>query len=83
MEEVSYIRKQESVFDTNISDFFLTELLGKQINEKFENKICVLEKNSQFFEARKNSFELEKNKQLDAVRSMKKKRNKNLIKEIA
>ena len=58
LEEISYIRKHQRIFDPSLKDFFSSHLLEKQINEDFDNKISQLDKNSNFFEARKNSFEI-------------------------
>ena len=79
LEEMSYIRKHRSVFDSSVKDFLSSNLLEKQINDEFDNKISQIELNSDFYDAKKNSLELQKNpkKQLDSIRSMKNVKKKN------
>ena len=85
-EELSYVKCYQSSFDPEVSEFRSSHLLEREINETFANKICRLDPNDQFFQARKNSLETEKQKQFDAAHSMKiskKKGNrKNTVKEI-
>ena len=64
LQEVRYIRKHQNIFETALRDFVSTDLLEKEIIDDFNNKICALDKKSQFFEDRKNSFELEKTSSL-------------------
>ena len=57
-----------------------------QINEDFDNKIAKIGTQDEYYEAKKNSLEIERKKQLDSVESMMKKRVKNhkkrLFKEV-
>ena len=64
-----------NVFDRSISDFVSDEILEGEIKEEFLNKIAKLDQNDNYYEARKNSIEIQK-KELDAVFSMKKSRQK-------
>ena len=75
-DEVHYIRKYQNVFDPSLQDFVSSDLLEKEINEDFDNKIPAVDFNSQFYDAKKNSFEIERNKQIDAVNSMRKKKRR-------
>ena len=63
-------------FDQSISDFVSSEILERQIEEEFLNKIGKLDQNADYYEERKNSLEIHKKKELDAVFSMKKSRQK-------
>ena len=40
IEELSYAKQFQNIFDQNSSEFASSELLEKQIEEKFSNKIC-------------------------------------------
>ena len=62
--------------------FFSSDHLQIQINEDFDNKIAKLNRNDEFYESKKNSLEIEGIKQLDALKSLKKKKGKKIIKEI-
>ena len=71
-EEISFIRKHKNTFDSAMKDFISTQLLETQINEEFDNKISQLDRNSHFFEARKNSLEIERKKHLDSIQTTRK-----------
>ena len=66
----------QNVFNPKLSEFVCTELLEREISETFDNEIVSLDTTDQFFEAKKNSFEIERKKQLDSVDSMKSKKKK-------
>ena len=76
LEEVQYIKRHQNVFDPSLQEFVPSELLEKGINENFHNKIAALDTNSQFYDVRKNSFEVKRKKQLDAVNSIRAKKKK-------
>ena len=63
-------------FDQSISDFVSSEILERQIEEEFLNKIGKLDQNENYYEARKNSLEILKKMELDAVFSIKKSKQK-------
>ena len=54
-----------------------TTLLEQQINDEFGNKISPLDPFEDFYEVRRNSFELEKRKKLDSILSARNKKRKN------
>ena len=74
IEELSYAKRFRNVFDQNVSDFVLSEILERQIEEEFLNKLCSLDPQDEHYKARKNSLEIQKRRDLDAVVSMKKSR---------
>ena len=86
IEELSYAKRDQNVFDSEISQFVSTELLEKEINETFESKAAALDENDEFYDAEKNSLDIQRNKELDGVLSMKfskkKYHKKNTIREI-
>ena len=71
IEEMSCVKRYQNVFDPEMSEFVSTELLGKEINESFDNKLTALEKSHKFYEAKKNSIEIQRKKDIDGVFSMK------------
>ena len=77
LEEMSYIRKHQSVFDSSVKDFLSRNLLEKQINDVFDNEISQIELNSDFYDAKKKLLELQKKNQLDSIRSIKNVKKKN------
>ena len=78
IEELSYAKCYQNVFDQQISDFVSTEILKRWIEEEFLNRLYALNMQDEFYKARKNSLEIKKKKkkELDAVFSMKKSRQK-------
>ena len=75
-DELLYAKRYQTIFDQSISNFVLSEILERQIEEEFLNKIGKLDQNADYYEERKNSLEIHKKKELDAVFSMKKSRQK-------
>ena len=43
MEELSYAKRYQNIFDENISDFVSSELLERQVEEEFLDKICTID----------------------------------------
>ena len=83
IDELSYAKRYQNVFDQSISDFASSEILERQIEEEFLNKIAKLDQNDNYYEASKNSLELQK-KKLDTVfprKNQAKKGIKNTIKD--
>ena len=74
------------MFDQSISKCVSSEYLERHVEEEFFNKITRLDPNDEYYNARKNSLEIQKKKELDAVFSMKnsrqKKHKKNMIYEV-
>ena len=58
IEELSYAKQYKNVFDQEISEFVSTEILERQIEEEFPNKLCALDPQDEYYEARKNSLEI-------------------------
>ena len=60
IEELSYTKCYQNVFEHQISAFVLTEILESQIEEEFLNKLYLLDTQDEFYGARKNSLEIKK-----------------------
>ena len=73
-EELSYAKKYQNIFDQDIAEFVSSEHLEHQIEEEFSNKIAALDPQDVYYEARKNSLELQRKKELDSIFSMRKSR---------
>ena len=87
LEKMVYIRKHQNIFQPDIIIYFSPDHLQMQINEDFDKKIAKIGTQDQYFEAKKNSLEIEKQKkQLDSREGLMKKRVKNhkkrLFKEV-
>ena len=62
LEELRYFKKYQNTFDPKLNEFVSCELLEKEINETFNNKVSSLDQNDQFFHMKKNSVEIERKK---------------------
>ena len=85
IDELSFAKRYQNIFDQDISDFASSEIPDRLIEEEYLNKIANLDPKDEYFEARKNSLEIQKKKEIDSVFSMKKSRQKtqkNSIKDI-
>ena len=70
IEEMAYVRKYQSIYDPDISSYFSTDHLQNQINEDFDDKVAKLNRNDEFYDLKKNSLEIERMKQLDALKNL-------------
>ena len=61
-----YVKRYQNIFDQSISECVSSEYLERQIEEKFSNKIAILDPKDEYYNARKCFFEIQKKKELDA-----------------
>ena len=71
-----YSKRYQNIFDQSTSEFVSSEYLERLIEEKFSNKIVRLDLNDEYYDAKKNSLEIQNKKELEAVFLMKKSRQK-------
>ena len=64
IDELLKAKRYQNIFDQNINDFVSSEIFERQIEEEFPNKIGKLDQNDDYYEARKNSLEIQKKKSL-------------------
>ena len=64
IDELLYPKRYQNVFDQSIGNFVSSEIFERQIEEEFLNKIGKLDQNDDYYEARKNSLEIQKKKSL-------------------
>ena len=62
IEELSYTKKYQNVFDQEISDFVSSEILKRQIEEEYLSKFAKLDPQDEYFDAKNNSWEIQKKK---------------------
>ena len=82
IEEMAFVRKHQNIYHSDIIDYFSPDHLQMQINEDFYNKIAKIGTQDQYYEAKKNSLQIERKKRFDSVDSLTKKRVKNHKKHI-
>ena len=67
----SYVKLYQSVVDPEISESVSTELLEREIEETYENKVARLDWKDEFYDAKKKSLDIQRKKELDGFLSMK------------
>ena len=53
IEELSYAKKHQNLFDQDINDFISSEILEKQPEEEYLNKFAKLDPQYEYFDAKK------------------------------
>ena len=74
--ELTYIKKYYNLFDNKISGFVNSEILQKNINQEFDQKIALIKDNDPFKKVRIAELENEKQTSIDSLDCLKKKRKK-------
>ena len=74
--ELTYIKKYYNLFDNKISGLANSEILEKNINQEFDQKIALIKDNDPFKNARIVELENEKETSIDSLDFLKKKKNK-------
>ena len=64
LEELMYAKRYQIFFDQNRSKFVSSDYVESQIEEEFSNEIARLDPNDEYYDARKNSLELKRKKNL-------------------
>ena len=62
IEEFSYTKKNQNVFDQEISNFVSSEILERQLEEEYLNKFATLDPQDEYFDAKKSRYKLKKKK---------------------
>ena len=74
--ELMYIKKYYNLFDNKISGFVNSEILEKNINQEFDQKIALIKDYDPFKNARIVELENEKETSIDLLHCLKKKKEK-------
>ena len=59
IDELSFAKRYQNIFDLDISDFASSEIPDRLTEEEYLNKIANLDLKDEYFEARKNSLEID------------------------
>ena len=73
LDETSYLKKYQSPLDTTISKFVSCTLIEQEMEASFNNSIMKLNIDDEYFDAKKNSLETKRVKELDSINLMKQK----------
>ena len=60
IDELSFAKRYQNIFDLDISDFASSEIPDRLTEEEYLNKIANLDLKDEYFDARKNSLEIDK-----------------------
>ena len=77
--DISYLKRYESVFDKQTSEFVNCDLIEQEIENEFNQNLLRL-KFDKHYDSRANSLKIRRAKQLDAVRSMRQHKQKTKVK---
>ena len=75
IQEITYIKKY-NLFDNNVSKFANRDILEKQINQEFEQKLSTAKFDDPFRVVKAKSLESVKNEEMDALNCLKEKEKK-------
>ena len=71
IEEIAYIKKYNNIFDKSLLAFVNSKVVGVEINDDFNKKMLKLSENNRFRDAKINSLEVKRFKDLEAVERLK------------
>ena len=74
--KLTYIKKYHNLFDSKISNFVSCEILEKNINQEFEQKIALIKEDDRFKNTRIAELENEKKTNIDSLNCLKQKEKK-------
>ena len=74
--ELTYIKKYHNLFDSKISNFVSCEILEKNVNQEFEQKIALIKEDDRFKNTRIAELENEKKTNIDSLNCLKQKEKK-------
>ena len=59
IEKISFLKKYKNALDPKVSYFVSSEFLEMEIEDSFNSKLIKLDQNNPYYEAKKNSLEIE------------------------
>ena len=74
--KLTCIKKYHNLFDSKISNFVSSEILEKNINQEFEQKIALIKEDDRFKNTRIAELENEKKTNIDSLNCLKQKEKK-------
>ena len=74
--KLTYIKKYHNLFDSKISNFVSCEILEKNINQEFEQKIALIKEDDRFKNTLIAELENEKKTNIDSLNCLKQKEKK-------
>ena len=75
--EVTYVNRYHNVFDQKVSQFVTFDLLKKQIEEDYNNKLMKLDKEDRFYEIKLQTIKTERLSSLEAAEKVDQNKKKN------
>ena len=68
--EITYINRYHNVFDQKVSQFVTTDLMKKQIEEKYNDKLMKLDKEDKFYQIKLQTLRDERLSSLEAAKKI-------------
>ena len=66
-EEINFVSRYHSLFDSKVRQFITSNLLKKDIEEKFNDKLSKLDKEDKFFEIKLQTIKNERLQQIESA----------------
>ena len=77
MKELTYIQRYHNIFDPNILEFLTTDLIKKNMEETYNDKLIELDEEDKFYQIKLKTLNTERLTHLEAAKSFENKRKKN------
>ena len=77
LREITYINQYHNVFDQKVSQFVTTDLMKKQIEENYNDKLMKLDKEDRFYEIKLQTLKNERLSSLEAAEKIDQSKKKN------
>ena len=77
LREITYINRYHNVFDQKVSQFVTTDLMKKQIEENYNDKLMKLDKEDRFYEIKLQTLKNERLSSLEAAEKIDQSKKKN------
>ena len=76
IEELTYIRRYHNLFDEKIKSFVSSSILEQNINQEFDQAVCLIKENDPYKDIRLTELKNKKEEDMDALECLKKKEKK-------
>ena len=76
-EEINFVSRYHSLFDSKVRQFITSNLLKKDIEEKFNDKLSKLDKEDKFFEIKLQTIKNERLQQIESAEKFEERNKKN------
>ena len=77
LQEITYLKRYYSYFDSKVSSFVSSDLIRQEIEEKYNDLVMKLSKDDKYYEIKLSTLNTEKSESLEAAKNFDKKNKRN------